>query len=90
VRNFLSLEGCSVVSTGQDALTVTTTSSAAYLLECRSTRERDDWLRSLEGAIQEADKMVMSDAKKSGWLEKKKQVCTVFTQPRFFVFSQSV
>ena len=73
VRNFLSLEGCTVTATQQDSLTITGGGGVSYLLVCRSTRERDDWVRAVEAAIQEADRMVMTDTKKSGWLEKKKQ-----------------
>ncbi len=73
VRNFLSLEGCSVCSSPQDSLTITSGSGVSYVLGCTSTKERDDWLRALEVAIQEADRKVMTDTKKSGWLEKKKQ-----------------
>jgi hypothetical protein len=73
VRNFVSVEGCAVSPMQQDSFTITGPGGVSYLLVCRSVRERDDWLRSIETSIKEADRMVKVDAKKSGWLEKKKQ-----------------
>lgn len=73
VRNFLSLEGCTVVPMQQDSFSVTAQNGVSYLLVCRSVRERDDWVRALDASIQEADRMVLAVSKKSGWLEKKKQ-----------------
>ena len=73
VRGSLLLEGCTVAAQGSDALVVTAPGGAVYALGCQSERERDDWVRAVEAALRDLEHSLQTEAKKSGWLEKKKQ-----------------
>ena len=73
IRGSQSLENCTVAPMQQDSFTLTSPVGVSYLLVCRSARERDEWVRVIENAMRDLERLVLADAKRSGWLEKKKQ-----------------
>lgn len=71
-RGSLPLENCTVSGMQQESFTINAP-TGSYLLICKSGRERDEWIKSLEASIKDLDRLVQSEAKRTGWLEKKKK-----------------
>lgn len=73
VRGSLALDGCSVVAMQADSFSISAPGGSSYLMVCRTARERDDWMRALQSALDEVLRLKESHSMRSGWLEKKKQ-----------------